>query len=178
MRMGAAILLLLAVAPVTAASAESPSERVYDLIDARLELMRPVAAWKDARGVAVEDRAREAVVLEKAVQAAGESGIEPESAAAFFLSQIEAAKEIQFCWLARWEMGTATPPEEVPDLKAEFRPQLIRIGADLLSATQESLATEAAFTRAGFQSAVQVDCLSEETRDGLFEPLSAMRLAP
>lgn len=176
MRYLAVVSFLLTLAIAGSAAAETPSARVYSLIDARLELMQPVAAWKNARGVAVEDREREAVVLEKAVEAAAERGIEPESAVAFFRSQIEAAKEIQFCWLQRWENGSAAPPSAVPDLKAEIRPQLIEIGADLLSATQQSLAAGAGFDLAAFRSAVEVDCLSGETRDLLFEALTSLRL--
>ncbi len=177
MRSLAAVSLVLVLSTASGAAAETPSEEVYDLIDARLELMQPVAAWKDARGIAVEDKAREAVVLDKAVKAAAERGVEAESAAAFFRAQIEAAKEIQFCWLERWESGTAAPPSEVPDLKADIRPQLIQIGADLLTATQESLAMETRFELEDFRTAVQVDCLSDQTRDVLFQALSAMQLS-
>ncbi len=85
-------------------------------------MMQPAAAWEDTRGVAVEDKAREAIVLEKAVEAAKARGIAPQGSEAFFRAQIEVAKEIQFCWLERWESSAATPPAEVPDLKTEIRP--------------------------------------------------------
>ncbi len=165
--------------PPGLAAAETSSE-AFRLIDARLELMQPVAAWKDARGVAVEDREREAVVLEKAVAAAEESGIAPDTAAAFFRAQIEAAKEIQVCWIERWTSGEAVRPGEVPDLKEEIRPQLIQIGAELLAAVRERLGSGAPFLAEelpAFRAAVEVDCLTEETRDGLFEALTRMTLA-
>ncbi|MEO1194170.1 MAG: gamma subclass chorismate mutase AroQ [Pseudomonadota bacterium] len=177
MKLSKALTLFLVLASAPAAASD-PADQVYGLIDARLELMQPVAAWKHDQGVAVEDKAREAVVLEKAVEAAVAQGIEPAGAEAFFRQQIEAAKEIQFCWLARWEEGAATPPAQVPDLKTEIRPQLIAIGAELLRSTKDSLATQAPFALTPFQASVEVECLSTETRDGLFQALSAMQLAP
>ncbi len=170
------LLPLILLVPASAA-AEGASNQAYQLIDQRLELMQPVAAWKLDRGVAVEDKEREAVVLAKAVEAAGERGIDPEGAAAFFAAQIEAAKEIQFCWLERWDSGAATPPTEVPDLKADIRPQLIQIGADLLTSVQEGLSQKETLHLAAFQDTVEVDCLSAETRDGLFDALTQLELS-
>lgn len=173
-------LLLVLAAGSPSLAAEGDAEAAFQLIDARLELMKPVAAWKQAEGAAVEDKAREAVVVEKAVEAAGKRNIDPEGAAAFFRAQIEAAKEIQVCWIDRWTAGTATPPAEVPDLKSEIRPQLIKIGGELLAAVEANLSDGEGFPASAlpaFQAAVQVDCLSDETRDGLFEALSRMRLA-
>jgi hypothetical protein len=46
----------------------------------------------------------------------------------FFTAQIEAAKAMQLCWIARWTNGAASPPAEAPDLSSEIRPRLSEIG--------------------------------------------------
>ncbi len=172
-------LLLTLAAGSPGLAAEDDAGAVFELIDARLELMLPVAAWKQANDAAVEDKAREAVVVEKAVEAASLHNIDPEGAAVFFRAQIEAAKEIQVCWIERWSAGEATPPVEVPDLKGEIRPQLIEIGGKLLAAVETTLDSGESFTATdlpAFRTTVRVDCLSDETRDTLFEALTQMRL--
>ena len=105
---------------------------LFASVNARLSLMKPVAAWKLDKGVAVEDLAREKVVLDKAVASAEQLGINAASTRAFFQAQIEAAKEIQRCWIKRWQSGAAPKMTEYPDLKDEIRPDLIRLGREIL----------------------------------------------
>ncbi|NIP77428.1 MAG: chorismate mutase, partial [Xanthomonadales bacterium] len=63
---------------------------------------KPVAAWKHARGKPVEDLEREAVVVDRAAADAAAAGLDPETARPFFMAQIDAAKSVQHCWIARW----------------------------------------------------------------------------
>jgi len=178
-----AALLTVAVASLISAPVQATnpnSGTVFDLIAARLALMKPVAAWKHTNAVAVEDLAREAVVLDKAASGAAETGIAPETIRPFFAAQIEAAKAIQTCWIARWEAGHATPPADPPDLRSDIRPRLISLGANLLAAVRQALddghridGAEAA----SFAAAVDTDCLDRESRGAIYTGLTQVRLA-
>ena len=162
------------------ATAGSETDAVFARIAERLALMKPVAAWKRARGAAVEDLAREAVVLEKATQSAANVGLVAETARPFFQAQITAAKEIQTCWIGRWDRNEARPPEPVPDLRTEIRPKLIEIGAALLSDIKDALEAGGRFgaaQSAAFRAKVDLDCLSAEGHAAIFKELGGLRLA-
>ncbi len=152
---------------------------MFERIADRLALMKPVAAWKRDHGVAVEDRAREAIVLESATEQAAKAGLAVETARPFFEAQIAAAKNIQRCWIARWDAG-APPPRPPPDLGTEIRPKLLEIGAALLTDVRAALAGGVAFdeTRAAaFAAATDLDCLSAAARDAIYRQLSGLQLA-
>ncbi len=174
-----AALCLAALALASPAAAGEEADRLFGLIAERLSLMEPVAAWKAARGAPVEDLAREAVVLEKATAGAADRGLDPDTIRPFFEAQIGAAKDIQWCWIDRWESGAAAPPAEPPDLVEDIRPELIRLGDAILSALRARLAggpiTPA--EQAGFADAVAIECLGEEARDGVFAALTGVRMA-
>ncbi|MEO0820574.1 MAG: gamma subclass chorismate mutase AroQ [Pseudomonadota bacterium] len=175
-----ATLLALAAAPAQAGAADRAEEAVFTRIAERLALMMPVAAWKMERGAPVEDKAREAVVLDKAAEAAEAEGLSGESARPFFAAQIEAAKDIQRCWIARWEAGEASPPAETPDLKTEIRPELIRLGAEILASIRAALDAGAGFgaeSAPAFRDAVALDCLSDPSRNAILEALAGVRPA-
>ena len=174
---GAVLLATLAAAPP--AAADPLADRVFARIAERLALMRPVAAWKRVHGGAIEDPAREAIVLEKASAAAVAAGLVAGPARAFFAAQIEAAKEIQRCWIARWDAGEP-PPEPALDLRSEIRPMLVEIGAATLADIQAALASGMLFDRiraADFAATADLDCLSPAARDAIYRELSALRLA-
>ena len=175
---GAGLAALLALA--AAALAEPSADAVFEGIAERLSLMKPVAAWKRANGVAVEDRAREAVVLENATAAAAAAGLDPATDRPFFEAQIEAAKDVQNCWIGRWDANQAPPPENAPDLKTEIRPALLALDCALLDSIQAALAQDIAFDgarAADFAAAADVECLSAARRDTVYERLGHLRLA-
>lgn len=159
--------------------AQAGNLALYRAISERLSLMQPVAAWKHARGVAVEDRAREAVVLEKAAEQAAAEGLDPASVRPFFRAQIAAAKAVQRCWIARWETGAAQPPADPPDLKAEIRPELIRLGAAIVAEMHRTLAEGAPLGggAGAFAEAVSLACLDPAARDAILTALGRVRLA-
>lgn len=115
--------------------APPPAEPVNALlaaIDERLGLMPGVAEAKRGSGGTVEDRKREAIVIERALEAAREARpagdprtMNDSALRALFRAQIEAAKDIQLAILA------SPPPDSVgkpADLHGELRPALGRIG--------------------------------------------------
>ena len=162
------LLVILLVAPLHTATAEEP---IFELIDARLELMRAVAAYKWEHQLAIEDSAREKVVLDKARLAALKAGIAPDAAQAFFISQIEAAKEIQRYWFGRWEQGSA--PGIAPDLNTEIRPQLIALGDEITRGL--SSVNKVSNQRSEFNTVVSVEGLTQDSKNALFQALLNIR---
>ncbi len=100
-------------------------DHLLDLVARRLALMPFVAAWKRARGVPIEDRAREAVVLEAAERAARSSGLEAAPVRALFEVQLDLARRVQ---------ARAQAPAEALDLESELRPELGRLGERIVRA--------------------------------------------
>jgi cyclohexadienyl dehydratase len=128
---------LLSALPAVAGSAATVEEPVagglYDLMAARLLLMRNVAAHKWHHRQPVEDLEREAVVIDQAVRDALRHGLTLSSSRMFFAVQIEAAKEVQRYWFEVWERGS--PPAVPPDLDDLVRPELLRLGSAILAAS-------------------------------------------
>ena len=126
-----------ALSPATAAAVAS-TDQLYGLVGERLSHMRDVAAFKWLNDQPVEDLAREQVVVANALVAARNHQLKPEGAEAFFREQIEAAKDIQRYWFARWQAGSA--PTTAPDLGDEVRPQLLTLGEQITAALGQPLA--------------------------------------
>ncbi len=172
------LLLLICMASPTAVWADGTG-KLFSSVDARLSLMKPVAAWKLDKGVAVEDLARERVVLSKAAASAEQLGISAESTLAFFQAQIEAAKEIQRCWIGRWQSGASSRITAYPDLKSEIRPDLIRLGRQILTSFKSVLVEQGQIGAIGeqrFSKAVQIECLSSQTAMKIFSAMQNVRL--
>jgi chorismate mutase len=173
------VLALALAAPTSATASEERAASVYELIAQRLALMQPVAAWKHVNGVPVEDREREVVVIERATAGAAKHGLASATVGPFFEAQIEAAKAIQRCWIARWSSGVAAAPIDPPDLKADIRPNLIKIGNLLTAAIQSTLGNGSRFESGGaaaFARAVDLDCLDRESRGAIYAALIRIRL--
>lgn len=131
----AAMSLLLTTQVVVAASFIGSDEvsHVFSLIQQRLELMRSVAAWKRANNVPVADPAREQQVLDATVAEAQRLGIDAASARELFALQIRMARDVQEHFISVWqELGSSSEP--VLDLNKLLRPQLDRLGSELLQA--------------------------------------------
>jgi chorismate mutase len=178
-----AALVALALTLATPAGAMASGDRVasvYALIAQRLSLMKPVAAWKHVNSIPVEDREREVVVIGRTTAGAAEHGLAAGTVGPFFETQIEAAKAIQRCWIARWSTGEASAPIDPPDLKANIRPKLIKIGNALTAAIEATLSLGQGFGSdgaAGFAGAVDLDCLDRESRGAIYVALTRIRLA-
>ncbi|MFL6577849.1 MAG: gamma subclass chorismate mutase AroQ [Povalibacter sp.] len=104
---------------------------LIDLMAQRLALMPDVAAWKYANNKPVTDAVREAQVLSATIAQAQALGIYAASARGLFELQIQLASRIQEQAIAQWR-ATQTHPSVVRDLQQELRPELDRIGKQLL----------------------------------------------
>ncbi len=95
--------------------------------------MPSVAKYKWNHNIAVEDVAREQVILQSLAKRAQAAGVPPTLAERFFKDQIEAAKLIQNSLIAEWRSNNRPSFDNVPDLKAEIRPQLDTLTARLMN---------------------------------------------
>ena len=162
-------LLLLANASV-AAVAPMPNE-LYELINERLNWMEEVAAYKWLNKLPVEDAAREATVVAAGVSDALRFGVVPQTSEGFFRAQIQAAKDIQSYWFGRW--GSTTPPDEAPDLVRSVRPELLRLGGEIVAAWA---ARQAPLAWDEFANSITVTGLSTQAKLTLFASVRDLRV--
>lgn len=104
----------------------APRDDLDDLVDQlarRLAFMPYVASWKHARGLPIEDPAREKAVLADTERAARAHGLDEASVRQFFALQIDLAKAVE----RRAANGPATL-----DLEREIRPALSQIGRSIV----------------------------------------------
>ena len=113
-------------------------ERVFALLAARLALMPAVAAWKWQQKVAIADPAREESVLLETEKQAAALGIEAESAHALLSLQMRFARDVQQRSFTHWEQA-GFDVRKVKDLTRELRPELDRLGFELLRALAAAL---------------------------------------
>ena len=129
------LFLFLLTAPAGAAPAfadpDAQVRAVFQSMQDRLRLMKDVAAWKHVHDVPIVDAERERQVLEASVRQASDLGIDAASARRLFSLQIRLAVRVQESLIAGWRSGGAAP-QDVRDLASELRPQLDRIGTELL----------------------------------------------
>jgi cyclohexadienyl dehydratase len=178
----AILFLLLLTAPAGAAPAfaepDADVRAVFQLMQDRLQLMKDVAASKHARNAPVVDAEREQQVLESSVQQASELGIEAASARRLFSLQIRLAVRVQESLISSWRSGTA-PPQDVRDLSSQLRPQLDRLGTELLRSIYLALPE---FQRADFAARytryakiVEAPGLTDSDRGELTNALGSLR---
>lgn len=171
-------LVLLAVSG--ACLAEPSAADIFQLVNERLAFMKDVATYKAKNGEPVEDKVRERVVIEKAKQRALKAGLDPASTEAFFRAQIAAAKAIQYRYLAGWSFSPEVPGNPPRDLVEEIRPELLRLGNDIIAAIKQYLATGHRFTAgqlADFLTVVSVANLSADEKAKLFQSITEIKLS-
>lgn len=148
-------------------------DTLFLLIQQRLAEMAAVGNYKWQQGLAIEDLARETVVLDNTVTSAATFDLQGPSSRAFFSVQIEAAKEIQRGWFAQWQQQGAPLPG--PDLNTDIRPRLIDLGRQILRQLQLSAAalssTKQPLLEQRFAALVEVKYLSVSTRQKLLVAL-------
>jgi cyclohexadienyl dehydratase len=161
------VLVLCSTGPTLLQAATS--DALYARIAERLSLMREVAAYKWLHDLPVEDSERERVVIDAAAADALRYQVRPETARQFFAVQIEAAKDIQRYWMARWAGGDA--PAVEPDLAGVLRPRLLALGDEMLAlAAREDVHQD----EGAFFQVVSVEGLGEPRAAELFAALAAI----
>jgi cyclohexadienyl dehydratase len=151
---------------------------LFKLIEQRLSYMDDVAQYKWHKNLAIEDRQREAEVLDKSAAAAARFNLENVSSRNFFSLQIEAAKEIQTGWFEQWHHSTE--PIRGVDLVTIVRPKLIVLGDQILRQIELSFEalqrTDPVYLKTAFLQIVDVEHLSQTTSLGLLSTLKTIRL--
>lgn len=99
----------------------------------RLTMAQKVALAKWDSVAAVEDIAREALVIQAAVKEGSAIGLDSSQVEAFFRAQIEANKLIQYSLLADWLRAGGAPEHASLDLVKDVRPQLDEIEKRLIA---------------------------------------------
>ncbi len=145
---------------------------VARLVDQRLSYMKDVAAYKWSNRLNIEDRAREAIVLQSSQENAQKYGLDTLTTRHFFEQQIKAAKTIQKYWFDQWNQG-GFPADPFRDLKEVIRPALLALGEEILVAAAE-IETGASTPKSGhrwrrkFIRQIQTIGLSVENKEELY----------
>lgn len=113
-------------------------ERVFTLLASRLALMPRVAAWKWQQKAAITDPTREQTVLAETEKQAATLGIDAGSAHALLSLQMRFARDVQQRAFTRWEQQ-GFDVGKVADLTRVLRPELDRLGSELLRALASAL---------------------------------------
>jgi cyclohexadienyl dehydratase len=175
-----ALLLTANVAPSMAATFSGPEDvgRVFDLMQQRLAIMRSVAAWKYANDVPVTDAVREQQVLDAAVLQAEQLGIDGGPARELYALQIRMARDVQEHFISTWKsQGGSSEP--VRDLKTQLRPELDRLGAQLLRAIYlalpELMVDDFAARYGAFVHRIDTPGLRAADKEALVEAVARLR---
>ena len=101
------------------------------LIDTRLSHMRDVAAYKWINKIAIEDKEREALVLNSSQTKARSCGLDTTATLRLFERQIHLAKYLQQSWFDQW---AESKPQtlQYPDLAEVIRPALLKLGDEII----------------------------------------------
>jgi chorismate mutase len=114
-------------------------DQLLALIRERLEVAPAVARVKWNTKAPIEDRSREAEIIDDVTRRATEYGLDSAIAGRFFRGQIEASKTVQHALHAKWSASTQPAFAEVADLEQDIRPVLDRLTPMMLRALAEAL---------------------------------------
>ena len=109
-------------------------QRLRDVMTERLAIMEQVARFKWNEGLPVEDKDREAAVLEKTVGLAVAEGLNTKVATRVIKAQIEAAKFVQRALFEKWRAMAKGKLADAPNLTVTLRPEISRLSNDLIAA--------------------------------------------
>jgi chorismate mutase len=112
-------------------------DRIVALAAQRVVVSDQVAAAKQGTGQPVTDPPREAAVIAAARTEAEKDRVDPEWTARVFTDQIAASTQVQNGLLEQWNVRPDTAPAQRPSL-ASIRPQLDRIGDELVAAMAQA----------------------------------------
>ena len=145
------------------------------LIDARLELMREVAAAKWIAGLPISDPDREATLLAELGESALRHGLEPDGVVRLFEAQMAAARAIQSYWFAAWDSGREPTPAAAASLGTELRPRISALGEQILIALA---AQPAAPDPVRFSRVLEVEGLPAADRSAILDAWLTLRRYP
>ncbi len=128
------ISIALLNACASSAPADSAGAALLEVCRQRLLLALPVAQAKWNSGTPLTDTAREAEVERAFVQQAQGQGVAASLAQRCIRAQIDASKQLQAAWQARWRAAGQGPFVPAPDLAREVRPKLDALTPQLLAA--------------------------------------------
>ena len=149
---------------------------LFQAIAERLAYMEDVAVYKAQNKIPVEDVGREKRVLSNAKELATTHGLDPDSMERFFIAQISAAKAIQYRYSA--ELLTREIPTRPIDLQSDIRPELDRLGGDIVMLFAMLLQSRSAIgeeRRERFMSTLQNRFLADAEREALFDAMLKVR---
>lgn len=121
-------------APAAICHGEPQIARILSLMSQRLDLAEAVARHKWNRHVAIEDSAREQLIVTKLTGQAVAQGLPADWSEAFFRAQINASKMRQQQLFQDWQRDHATSFPDVPDLDTQTRPKLYALMSELINA--------------------------------------------
>jgi chorismate mutase len=151
---------------------------LFQAIAERLSYMEDVGAYKAQNQIPVEDVEREKIVLSNAKELAAAHGLDPDSMERFFIAQISAAKAIQYRYKA--ELLTREIPTRPIDLQSHIRPELDRLGSDIVKLFATVLQRRSAITeekRERFMSTLHSRLLVDAEKEALFDAMLEVRLS-
>lgn len=161
------------------ASACGATPEVFNTINQRLSFMNDVALYKAHHQLPIENSARELVVINKAILAASQQGLDPHSVEGFFKAQITVAKIIQYRHRASLLAGGLLPQGK--DLQTEVRPALLELGDKIIIQLAEQLKKHGPVKRhqlALFNTAINIEHITEDDKRLLFNALIQVALLP
>jgi cyclohexadienyl dehydratase len=129
-----AFLALWSSSPQAAPAFDDPAqyvEQILELSGERRALMREVAAWKWRQQRPITDPERERELIERMREQAQVLGLSPGAVEDFFELQMRWAREQQALAFAEWQDKQVAVPTP-RDLSTQLRPELDRIGRELL----------------------------------------------
>ncbi|MRI31758.1 chorismate mutase AroQ, gamma subclass [Endozoicomonas sp. OPT23] len=170
--------LLIASLVFSAGCWATEAEDIFSLMHQRLSYMKDVALYKLDAKQPLLDETREKVVLEKAMMRAREEGLSSVSIEGFVAAQMNAAKAIQYRYMAEWmSRPPLTSPEK--DLKTEIRPAILNLGTQITKKVADYLKSGKEFSDAlfpVFERTLNVENLTTEDKKLLFGMLKEIRL--
>jgi chorismate mutase-like protein len=117
--------------------AHPAAARLAALIDERLALVTEVARFKWNTGAAIEDPPREQALMASLREKAAPLGVAQSRVDAFFLAQIEAAKQLQRELFERWKREGRGKFTGIADLATSIRPGIDTVTNQMLQALVE-----------------------------------------
>jgi chorismate mutase len=126
-------LLVSFACPASAAETADDLQVLRALMAERLVVMEQVAASKWKRGLPIEDKEREAKIVEDTVARIGQVGVEPKLVEQVITAQIEAAKMVQQSLFQQWSAAGKNAPHDASDLETSLRPKISRLSSEFIT---------------------------------------------